>query len=227
LILGQPAREGWVYVDPNPQVRPIPQKQPDEPKQISRPQSVVQPPKDNVNRDQSPPPQSHVAKQRDDRMPLWLSILLAVLGVLGWIVLVLALAASPFLAVVAAKWRRHRARRSLRVLPRGRISGAWREFADIAVDHGYVPPGAATRSEVATAVGGPRPVLLAAVADRSAFGRVEPTDADAEQVWRAVDELRRDLDARTGRWGRLRARISVRSLGGYRGRDTVRKRRSR
>lgn len=213
----QTAGDGWVDVDPNPQVRPIPQKQPDEPKQISRPQSVVQPPKDTVDHGQSPPPQSHVAKQRDDRTPLWLSVLLTVLGVIGWVVLVLALAASPFLAVMAAKWRRRRVRRSPRVLPRGRISGAWREFADVAVDHGYVPPGAATRSEVATAVGGPRPALLAAVADRSAFGRVEPTDADAEQVWSAVDELRRDLDSRTGRWGRLRARVSLRSLGGYRG----------
>jgi transglutaminase-like putative cysteine protease len=227
----QTAGDGWVDVDPNPQVRPIPQKKPDEPKQISRPQSAVEPPKDNVDREQNPPPQSHVAQQRDDRTPVWLSILLAVLGVLGWIVLVLALAASPFLAVIAAKWRRHRWRRSPRVLPRGRISGAWREFADIAVDHGYLPPGAATRTEVAESVGGVRPVLLAAVADRSAFGRAEPTDDDAEQVWRAVDELRRDLDGRTSRWGRLRARISLRSLGGYRGsargKDPVPRRRSR
>jgi transglutaminase-like putative cysteine protease len=227
----QTAKDGWVDVDPNPQVRPIPQKKPDEPKQISRPQSAVEPPKDDVDREQSPPPQSHVAQEHNDDMPLWMSILLTVLGVLGWVLLVLALVASPFLAVIAAKWQRHRSRRSPRVLPRGRISGAWREFADIAVDHGYVPPGAATRTEVAQAVGGPRPVLLAAVADRSAFGRAEPTDDDAEQVWRAVDELRRDLDGRTTRWGRLRARISLRSLGGYRGsahgKDAVRRRRSR
>lgn len=213
----QTAQDGWVDVDPNPQVRPIPQKKPDEPKQISRPQSIVEPPKDNVQHEQNPPPQSHVAQEHDNRMPAWLSILLAVLTVLGWIVLIAALAASPFLAVIAAKWRRNRMRRSSRVLPRGRISGAWREFADNAVDHGYLPPGAATRTEVAQAVGGPRPVLLAAVADRSAFGRAEPTDDDADQVWRAVDELRRDLDGRTTRWGRLRARISLRSLGGYRG----------
>lgn len=220
----QTASDGWVDVDPNPQVRPIPQKAPDEPRQISRPQSVVEPPKDNVQQEQNPPPQSHVAKERDDRMPAWLSILLAALTVLGWVLLVLALAASPFLAVIAAKWRRHRSRRSPRVLPRGRISGAWREFADIAVDHGYLPLGSATRSEIAQAVGGTRPALLAAVADRSAFGRAEPTEGDADQVWRAVDQLRRDLDGRTTRWGRLRARISLRSLGGYRGKGSAPKR---
>ncbi|MGA0568785.1 transglutaminase-like domain-containing protein [Rathayibacter sp. KR2-224] len=226
----QTAKDGWVDVDPNPQVRPIPQKQPDQPKQISRPQSVVEPPKDNTDHEQNPPPQAHVAQQRDNRMPAWLSILLATLIVFGWVLLVIALVVSPFLAVIAAKWQRRRTRRSPRVLPRGRISGAWREFADMAVDHGYIPPGTATRSEVAKTVGGPRGVLLAAVADRSAFGKAEPTEEDAEQVWRAVDELRRDLDGRTGRWGRLRARISLRSLGGYRGKtrgtDAVSGRRS-
>ncbi|HWD62742.1 MAG TPA: hypothetical protein VG369_09600, partial [Humibacter sp.] len=141
----------------------------------------------------------------------------AVLTVLGWTMLGHALVASPFLAVIAAKWRRRRARRSTRVLPRGRIAGAWNEFADSAVDHGYSPPGFATRSEVAETVGGPRPTLLASVADRAAFGRAEPDDTDADQVWRAVDELRRDLNARTTRWGRLRAKVSLRSLGGYRG----------
>ncbi|HWD61418.1 MAG TPA: transglutaminase-like domain-containing protein, partial [Humibacter sp.] len=211
------AKDGWVDVNPNPQVRPIPEKKPDQPKQISRPQSVVEPPKDTTDTQENPPPQSHVAKQHVDRTPAWLGILLAVLTVLGWTLLGLALVASPFLAVVAAKWRRRRARRSTRVLPRGRITGAWNEFADSAVDHGYSPPGFATRSEVAETVGGPRPTLLASVADRAAFGRAEPDDTDADQVWRAVDELRRDLNARTTRWGRLRAKVSLRSLGGYRG----------
>ncbi|NNC13220.1 transglutaminase domain-containing protein [Planctomonas sp. JC2975] len=213
----QTAKDGWVDVDPNPQVRPIPEKQPDEPKQISRPQSIVDPPKDTTDRDQNPPPQAHVAQQHVKHLPAWLSTLLTVLAVLGWTLLIVALVASPFLAVIAAKWRRRRARRSPRVLPRGRIAGAWLEFADTALDHGYTPPGSPTRSEVAEQVGGPRPVLLAAVADRSAFGLAEPTEGDADQVWRAVDELRRDLDGRTTRWGRIRARVSLRSLGGYRG----------
>lgn len=213
----QTAKQGWVDVDPNPQVRPIPEKKPERPKQISRPQSVVDPPKDTSDRDQNPPPQSHVKQEKTDQLPLWLSILLTVLTVLGWTLSVSALVVAPFLAVIAAKWRRRRGRRSSRAGPRVRISGAWREFADSAVDHGYSPHASATRSEAAQAVGGPRSLLLASVADRSAFGRAEPTEADADQVWRAVEELRRDLDARTTRWGRLRARVSLRSLGGYRG----------
>jgi hypothetical protein len=213
----QTARNGWVDVDPNPQLRPVPEKKPERPKQITRPQSIVDPPKDPVDREQNPPPQAHVQQEKAPQLPAWLSILLAVMTVLGWVLLVAALALSPFLAVIAAKWRRRRKRRTHRALPRTRISGAWREFADAALDHGYTPPGSATRSEAAQTVGGPRSLLLASVADRSAFGRAEPTDADADQVWRAVEELRRDLDARTTRWGRWRARVSLRSLGGYRG----------
>ncbi len=213
----QTARDGWVDVDPNPRVRPIPEKAPEKPKQISRPQSVLQPPKDDADRDQGPPPQSHAAQQRDDRVPAWLSILVGVLTVLGWVALGLALAASPFLAVIAAKWRRRRLRRSWRVRPRGRISGAWCEFADRALDHGYSPPPAATRSEIAEAVGGPRSTALAALADRSAFSLADPSQDDAERIWRVVDELCRDLDAGASRWRRLRARVSLRSLGGYRG----------
>ena len=49
--------------------------------------------------------------------------------------------------------------------------------------------------------------------------KAEPETAepeDAEHVWSAVDELRASLDQSTTRWGRIKARISVRSLGAVR-----------
>jgi hypothetical protein len=57
--------------------------------------------------------------------------------------------------------------------------------------------------------------VLAAVADRAIFATDAPLESDADSVWRAVDELQASLDTGLTRWQRLRARISLRSLGGY------------
>jgi hypothetical protein len=83
------------------------------------------------------------------------------------------------------------------------------------LDHGFSPPLAATRSEVATTVGGPQPAVLAAVADRATFAPEEPDQAEVDLVWRSVRELVASLGAGKTRWERLKARISLRSLGGY------------
>jgi hypothetical protein len=96
-----------------------------------------------------------------------------------------------------------------------RISGGWQEFEDAVVDHGLSPTASATRSEVAAIAGGARSTVLAAVADRAIFSPDDPQPADAESVWQAVDELQLTLDSGLTRWQRLRARISLRSLGGY------------
>jgi hypothetical protein len=57
--------------------------------------------------------------------------------------------------------------------------------------------------------------VLAAVADRAVFSPDEAPVTDAETVWRAVDDLRASLDDGLTRWERVKARISLRSLGGY------------
>ena len=49
------------------------------------------------------------------------------------------------------------------------------------------------------------------------FSGIAPTPAEAETVWKAVDELRSQLAKRDTRWKRLLAAVSLRSLG-YRGR---------
>ncbi|MGO4300061.1 transglutaminase-like domain-containing protein [Leifsonia sp. RAF41] len=206
---------GWVTVDPTPPLRPVPPKQPDQPTQISRPQTNVQPPVDDNPQRNDEPPQAQVDPSNQPKPDVVLETLLAILVIAGWTVLVLALVASPFLAVLAAKWRRRVLRRSA-ATARERIVGGWREFADAAVDHGYDPPPAATRVEFADTIGGSRAHALAKVADRATFSGVAPTPAEAQSVWKAVDDLRGQLAKRDTRWKRLLAAVSLRSLG-YRG----------
>lgn len=206
---------GWVTVDPTPPLRPVPPKQPDQPTQISRPQTNVQPPVDDNPQRNDEPPQAQVDPSNQRQPNPVLETLLAVLVIVGWTLLILALVASPFLAVLAAKWRRRVLRRSAPTA-RERIVGGWREFADAAVDHGYEPPPAATRVEFAETIGGSRANALAKVADRATYSGVAPTPAEAETVWKAVDDLRAQLAKRDTRGKRLLAAVSLRSLG-YRG----------
>jgi hypothetical protein len=134
-----------------------------------------------------------------------------VLATVGWSLLVLLILFSPILVIVFLKSRRRRVRRRAPT-PLEQITGGWQEFEDSVLDHGLEPPPAATRSEVATTVGGARPAVLAAVADRATFGPATPDETEAELVWRSVAELTASLDAGMTRWERLRSRISLRSL---------------
>jgi hypothetical protein len=140
-----------------------------------------------------------------------------VLRVVGWLVLAIVILLSPFLVVIAAKVRRRRLRRSADSIV-DRISGGWHEFEDSVIDHGIDPAPSATRSEIAELVelriGGAQAGVLAAVADRAVFSSDEPSEAEAESVWRVVDELGASLDHDLTRWQRLKTRISLRSLGG-------------
>lgn len=207
--------DGWVTVDPTPPLRPVPPKQPDQPTEITRPQTNVQPPVDENPQQNDEPPQAQVDSTDQQPPDPLVETLLAVLVAIGWTVLVLAILAAPFLAVVAAKWRRRMLRRSAPTAAE-RIVGGWREFADAAVDHGYEPPPAATRLEFAQTIGGARAAALAKVADRAVYSPIAPTPAEADTVWKAVDDLRGQLDRRDTRWKRLLAAVSLRSLG-YRG----------
>ncbi|WP_353815508.1 transglutaminase-like domain-containing protein [Agromyces sp. SYSU T00266] len=206
---------GWVAVDPNPEVRPIPERQPDEPTVVSRPQSALPPPED-------PTPVDDLAAEPDsgsedpDRGDAWIDAVLAVLRVGGIVLAALALLASPFLAVIAAKARRRRLRRRAPTLEE-RIEGGWEEFADQATDHGYPMAESATRAEQAAVVGGLGPAVLASVVDRAVFGPDGPGDGDDERVWAAVAELQRGMDEPRSWLERARARVSLGSLGGYAG----------
>lgn len=207
------ARYGWVAIDPTPPIREIPPEQPQDPQQIARPQSPVQPPVVEPDKRDTQVPQD--GRQQTPAEPdAFLLILFAVLRVVGWVVLAIAVILSPFLAIIGAKHRRRTLRRRA-ASPELRIRGGWQEFEDAVLDHGFTPPPSPTRIEVATAVGGMQPLVLASVADRAVFAPSEPDAAEADQVWRSVQELRASLDSGLTRWQRIRVLISLRSLGGY------------
>jgi hypothetical protein len=207
------AQYGWVTVDPTPPVRDIPQELPTDPTTIARPQSPVQPPIEDPTRPntQQPPENTQDPSTKDNTLLL---VLLAVLQVVGWVVLGAAIILAPFLAIVVAKLRRRMLRRRAPTAIQ-RISGGWQEFEDAVVDHGLEPPTSPTRTEVASIVGGVPSLVLAAVADRAVFSPDQPRDEEADQVWRAVTDLRASMNDGRTRWQRIRAAISLRSLGGY------------
>lgn len=213
------AEYGWVTVDPVPEERPIPEEQPQDPTQVARPQSIVPPPPDrpDANQDQSAPD-----SQQDDPNPLdpFLAGLFAALRVGGLVIAVAAVLTAPFLFIILAKIRRRRLRRTAPDVLQ-RIRGGWEEFADTVVDHGYSPPAAATRSELAAVVGTLPSRVLAAVADRAVFAPDDPQPDDADHVWDAVGELRAVLDGNVNRRGRIKALVSLRSLGGYSVRNLI------
>ncbi|MDQ1597956.1 MAG: hypothetical protein QOI70_1380 [Microbacteriaceae bacterium] len=204
---------GWVTIDPTPAIRPIPQAQPQKPVTVTRPQSPVQPPQQQPQTPASQLPPGTTKDPSHAPDPV-VAIVLAVLRVAGFVALGVAIVLAPFLAIVVAKLQRRR-RRKYASSAAQRISGGWREFEDAVLDHGFIPPPHPTRTEVAATVGGSRPLVLAAVADRAAFAPTEPLSDEADQVWRAVRDLRVSLGAGRSRRERLRAAISLRSLRGY------------
>ncbi|MCP2031622.1 hypothetical protein L1277_001720 [Okibacterium sp. HSC-33S16] len=202
----------WLTVDTTPPLREIPEKELDEPTKVSRPQSVVQPPLEQSESDSEQIPADDSVDNDDEPLDPLLAALLLVAQVLGWTLLGLAVLASPFLAVMAAKARRRALRRSRRT-PSERIRAGWQEFQDSAIDFGIEPPASATRREVARTVGGKRALALASVADRATFSTERPSDEDADRVWAAVDDLRSSLGRGRTRRQRLQAATSLRSLG--------------
>lgn len=204
---------GWVTIDPNPPVRAIPDEKPKDPTQVARPQSPVQPPAQQPLKHETQTPPDSTQESPTDANAL-LEVIFAVLRIAGWVILAAAVLLSPFLTIVAAKRRRSVLRRRA-PLAVDRMSGGWQEFEDAVIDHGYRTPPSSTRTEVATVVGGMQPLVLASVADRAVFSPSTPNEDEVEQLWRSVQELRVSLDAGLTRWQRIKALVSVRSLGGY------------
>jgi hypothetical protein len=213
------AEYGWVTLDPVPEERPIPDEQPEDPTQVARPQSIVPPPPDRPDaaQDQSTPDSE---QEEPDALDPVLAAILAALRIGGLVLGIAGVLTAPFLLIIAAKLRRRRLRRTAPDTLQ-RIRGGWDEFADTVVDHGYAPPSSATRSELASVVGTLPSRVLAAVADRAVFAPDEPEPEDADHVWDAVGELRAVLDGNVNRRGRIKALISLRSLGGYSVRNLI------
>lgn len=207
------AQYGWVAIDPVPEDRPIPEEEPEEENQVARPPSIVPPPPDRPDPqgEQNAPDSTQV---EPDSLDPVIAALLAAARVIGIGILVLAILLAPFALIVAAKTRRRRLRRTAPDTVQ-RIGGGWDEFTDAVLDHGYAAPPAATRSELAAVAGGLPARVLAAVADRAMFAPERADPAEADRVWDAVGDLRASLDLGLTRRQRLRALVSLRSLGAY------------
>lgn len=220
------ASDGWVPVDVVPAEREIPPAEPEEPTPVSRPQNAAPPPVD-----EAPPPEElappEVEQTDDDRIdPFWAAVL-AVLGIAGWVALVLGILASPLLAIAMLKSRRRRRRRTA-TDPASRIVGGWLDVTDAAVDHGITMPPSATRTEIARAVQRPQALVLARVADRAVYAPEDPSEADADRVWQAADVVRASFSEGLTTRQRVAAALSTASLRRYprRSRTTTGGRRS-
>lgn len=137
---------------------------------------------------------------------------IVIYGGMGLGALVLLL--GPFAAIVAAKYVRRRRRRA--GSPVESAHGGWDEFVDLAIDAGVSPPRHATRSETAEALGPAAAGELASLADRTTFSWGATDDEAGARAWVLVEEARRELMSSTSGWGRLKARVSARSLRGRR-----------
>jgi len=203
--------QGWVAVDPNPTIRPIPEQLPDDPTTVSRPQSAAEPPPVDVPRLQDQTPPEAASGELTPPTDPFRALLGTIVTIGASALLVLGLVVAPFLSVLAVKARRRAQRRSA-AEPRERVKGAWAEFTDTAVDHGIVLPDSATRREMARLVPQERSVPLAKLADRVQFAPGGATDAQAEEAWRFVDQVRAGLEAPLSRTKRLRSRVAFTSL---------------
>ena len=210
----QDASGVWVPIDVTPQhtvgmtPEDLQHRDPEVPTEVRDDHAeAVQPgeanPADSGERDED------AATDAADLTALWATLRIAGIGLLGALVL-----AGPFLLIVLVKGLRRRGRRDA---PEAvdRVTGGWDEYVDTAVDLGLEPPSTRTRQELAVLYGGEAPegsVALATLADRAVFDAAPTSNGDSERFWQIVDEERARLASGRSRWGRLRARLSLRSL---------------
>ena len=197
----------WIPVDASPQHRQAPSRE-----VTSQPDPTigteVRP--DNVDEVEPPKPAQEDAAASPDRPDTvdlgWLWASVRIVGIsLGALLVVV----GPVLAILAAKAIRRRSRRGADE-PAARIVGGWDEYLDAAADAGHRAPAAATRLEVAGALGQDAAPGLAVAADRAVFSDGGATADDATEFWRIVDAERTAFTAT--RWQRVRAALSLRSF---------------
>ena len=141
-------------------------------------------------------------------LPAWIGVVLTYVG--GPLLLVALLLG----AVIGLKALRRHRRRSAES-PSARFVGAWRELVDHARDLGQVVPlgPTVTRREQSVGMVSGQAGPLARRADSFVFGPSAPEVASATSYWELVDAERRAMSGDVGRWQRLKAAISLRSLG--------------
>ena len=140
-------------------------------------------------------------------LPSWIG---AVVTYVGGPLLLAALLLGAVVAVKAVRRRRRRRAASVSA----RFVGGWRELVDHARDLGQVVPlgPTVTRREQSVGIVSGQAGVLARRADSFVFGPSAPETGAATTYWEAVDAERRAMSQDVGRWQRLRAAVSLRSL---------------
>lgn len=207
----------WAAIDVTPQHEVSPKPDPEQrsdPKNFTpvQPKSVeALPPPAPSPRDSAEAPEVAPQPEAGPELSIvWRIIAFSVLGVM--------LLMLPFVAILALKALR-RSRRKNSPDPRDRVIGGWDEFVDGAVDHGLPRPGTQTRSELAAVYVGhdPGATYLATGADFAAFSSDAVSDADAMHYWRVLGSVAKTVNSSEGAHGKLRARLSLKSLSWKRG----------
>ncbi len=188
-----------------------PQSQQNAKGKIVPPPNSVNPPSSLDNPD---PPQSNAARrsaQAKKNQLLGVPVPGFLRAIVVWGGPPLLLIALLCLAVVATKAVRRRRRRS-----RGsavlRLAAGWREVLDHARDLGADVTASDTRPEQAGHLPAVEAVPLARAADAGVFGPGEPAQAMVADFWHQVVVTRRQMSHSVGRWRRVRAAVSLRSL---------------
>lgn len=144
-------------------------------------------------------------RESDFEIPGW------VFWILKWIVLPLLLVAAVLGLILFLKKRRTRLRRTTGTAA-ARVAAAWRDLLDHARDHGHAVSGRATRREQAAAIPVEGLAPLARLANAGTFGRTEPTDEQAEELWKQVDAQRTRMVEPLSRLQRWKVALNLTSF---------------
>ncbi|WP_082056956.1 transglutaminaseTgpA domain-containing protein [Psychromicrobium lacuslunae] len=207
---------GWVPFDPTPDKDHEPN--PPDPQNASSPKpQVLQPPPPPQEQAELPPDSSPQAADSDKKKTDPWAILWQILGIIGLAAIPLVILAIPFIVIAILKSRRRKKR-----LSRGdaaqRVGGGWSEMLSLATDLGAAINPKDTRRETASSLNEAFPAAqstttaLAERADAAIFGAGQPSEAEVQQFWGIVDDSLKGMNDSVGRWHRLRARFSPRSL---------------
>lgn len=203
-------RGGWVPFDVTPQVEKAPQRL----EEGERLPEFPTTPEERDAREVDPPIGLGEQSGGDDRGSdatgaFWLW---PVLRAIGLALAALALLLLPLLFIPVAKRIRAKRRRGEQ-RPELSALGAWEEMVDRARDAGVAVPDGASRVETAAALGTAPAIWAADQVDRAVFSRGGAVQADADNLWAAVDADSDRRAAALGRGGRIRAAYSLRSYG--------------
>ncbi|MBC9955938.1 transglutaminase family protein [Yimella sp. cx-51] len=220
-------KAGWVAFDPTPDRDRTPQVQTMSPQPQPKPRVLPPPipPKDNAE----PPAAVSDGKQAKKQKAAepgfdWAGLVRTVAYVTGGLTMLVA----PFVVVLALK-RRRRKKRSHRARFSDRISGAWDEVMDAAIDLGLPRAKNETRQEAADRVTARFPeagaVGFARSVDAHVFGGDEPDASTSDDSWETGAQVVASMRTTQSRWRRMRAAVSPRSLrsGRHSNRHTTRK----